>query len=123
MKNCSLDDEFWDVRFSFDGLNNVERTIGRSDITFMNLLAVIEIEGYGINDCMYYVKEKVRGIAGMSLVDGMAKVNQMVEQYEDEKCVSLTVTKRANKLPAGINSFPVEELVPISEYGVEQLYR
>ena len=75
-----MDDDFWEVRFCFDGLNNVERTIGRSDITFMNLLAVIEIEGYGINDCMYYVKEKGRGIAGMELVDGMAKVNQMVEQ-------------------------------------------
>ena len=117
-----MDDELWDVRFCLDGLDNVERSIGISDITYMNLLAVIEREGYGINDYMYYVKEKGRGIAGMELVDGMAKVNQMVEQYEDEKCVSLTVTKRGNKLPAGINSFLVEEQIPISEFGVEQIY-
>jgi hypothetical protein len=62
---CSLDDETWDVRFNLDGHANLKRCLCRSDITYLNLLALIEGEGYGINDCMYFVKEKDRGIAGM----------------------------------------------------------
>jgi hypothetical protein len=47
------------VQFRWQG--NLERYLYRSDITYINLLALIEEEGYEMNDCMYYVKEKGRG--------------------------------------------------------------
>jgi hypothetical protein len=50
------------VQFRWQG--NLERYLYRSDITYINLLALIEEEGYGMNDSMYYVKEKERGVAG-----------------------------------------------------------
>ena len=52
---CSLHDVNWEVRFNFLGEDNLERTIGQSDITILNLLAMIEGHGYGIRDGMYYV--------------------------------------------------------------------
>ena len=48
----------WDARVQFVGSGNLERKICRCDITYMNLLALIETEGYGINDSMYYVKHE-----------------------------------------------------------------
>ncbi|KAM0880742.1 hypothetical protein ACQ4PT_033378 [Festuca glaucescens] len=99
-----LDDEIWDVRFNLDGQDNLERCLGRSDITYLNLLAIIELEGYGINDCMYFVKEKDIGVAGMEELDGMSKVEQMIELYEEKKCINISVIKRARK-----NLFSQEE--------------
>ncbi|KAM0840574.1 hypothetical protein ACQ4PT_059567 [Festuca glaucescens] len=88
-----LDDDIWDVRFNLDGQDNLERSLCQSDIAYLNLLALIEGEGYRMNDCMYYVKEKDRGIVRMELLDGMRKVEQMVELYEEKKCITLTVIK------------------------------
>lgn len=119
---CSLDDDIWDVRINLDGQDNIERSIGESDITYMNLLALIEGEGYGINDCMYYVREKGRGIAGMELLDGMSKVQQMVTQYENEKQVTLAVISGGSTLPPNVNSASVEEQIPISEIGNPVVY-
>mgnify|MGYP005814616861 CR=1 FL=1 len=40
------DDEPWDMRFHFQGCDNLERTLCESDITYINMLAIIGIEGY-----------------------------------------------------------------------------
>ncbi|KAM0913212.1 hypothetical protein ACQ4PT_012281 [Festuca glaucescens] len=72
-----LDDDLWDVRFNLDGQDNLEHSLCKSDITYLNLLALIEGEGYGMDDNMYFVKEKNRGIAGMKLLDGMRKSKNM----------------------------------------------
>ena len=58
----------------------MERTLGRADITILNLLALIETQGYGIRDKIYYVKEKGSGMNGMELVDSMAKVERQVSE-------------------------------------------
>jgi hypothetical protein len=60
-----LDGEFWDIRFHFSGEDNLKRTLRRSDITMLNLLALVEQCGYGIRHFMYYVKEKGKGNKGM----------------------------------------------------------
>ena len=81
------------------------------------MLAIIELEGYGINDCMYFVKEKDIGVAGMEELDGMSKVEQMIELYEEKKCINISVIKRGSSLPVNINKPAVEEQIPISEIG------
>ena len=75
-----------------------------------------------MHDNMYYVREKDAGVAGMELLDGMAKVEKMLKQYEKEKVVSVTVISRNSQLPLGINTPAVEEQVPISEIGVPIVY-
>ncbi|XP_071676965.1 uncharacterized protein [Lolium perenne] len=117
-----LHDEIWDVRFNLDGQDNLERCLGRSDMTYLNLLAIIELEGYGINDCMYFVKEKDIGVAGMEELDGMSKVEQMIELYEEKKCINISVIKRGSSLPVNINKPAVEEQIPMSEIGDPIVY-
>jgi hypothetical protein len=86
------------------------------------LLAIIELEGYGINDCMYFVKEKDIGVAGMEELDGMTKVEQMIELYEEKKCINISVIKTGSSLPVNINKPAVEEQIPMSEIGYPIVY-
>ena len=113
---CSLDDDIWEVRFHFPGLDNLERTLSRSDITVLNLLALIEGHGYGIRDGMYYVKEKGCGYKGMELIDSMGKVEEMLALYEVKKILTITVLKKNASWPVGFNledSGPTEINEPI----------
>ncbi|KAM0829400.1 hypothetical protein ACQ4PT_066876 [Festuca glaucescens] len=106
-----LDDDIWDIRFNMPGEDNLERNVGQSDITVLNLLAMIECYGYGIRDIMYFVKEKGKGLAGMEVIDSMAKVEEMLALYEDEKCVNITVLKKNAVWPAGLNVEPDEAVL------------
>ncbi|KAM0827833.1 hypothetical protein ACQ4PT_067931 [Festuca glaucescens] len=112
-----LADDIWDIRFHFDGIDNLERTVGRSDITFMNLLSLAESVGYGIRDKMYYVKEEGRGVPRMSLIDGMSKSNnnnlekgKQLIVLEDEGPVTVNM---ANADCYGVYSD--EEMAEVSE--------
>jgi hypothetical protein len=88
-----LDDEIWEVRFQLDGKDNLERKLGRSDITLLNLMALVETEGYGWGDSLYYVKEEGTCIAGMAPIDNMSAIEEMLVQYAEHECVSITVIK------------------------------
>lgn len=112
----------WDVRFHLDGKDNLERKLSKSDITYTNMLAMLEIKGYGRGDSMYYVKEEGACIAGMALINSMNDVEEMLELYKDAECVSITVTKGESGLPADINRKQCEEQIPISEIGVPVVY-
>ena len=59
-----MDNEIWAIRFNFPGVDNLERTLFKSDITVKNLMALIEGRGYVYNDRMYYVKKKGKGFDG-----------------------------------------------------------
>ena len=104
-----MDDEIWDVRFHFDGEDNLERTLSRSDITVLNLYALVEIHGYGIRDPMYYVKEKGKGMAGMEMVDSMAKVQKMLTHFKQSQVLQLYDFRNNAKPPASLNMDIVEE--------------
>ncbi|KAK1650008.1 hypothetical protein QYE76_067813 [Lolium multiflorum] len=103
-----LDDDIWEIRFHFSGEDNLERTISSSDITVLNLLALVEQRGYGIRDYMYYVKERGKGKEGMEVVDSMAKVHEMLELYDSDKVLNLTVVKHKAKWPIDLNREDVE---------------
>ena len=103
-------------------MDNLERTVGRSDITYVNLLAMIETLGYGISDKMYYMKEEGRGVHGMAMIDGMGKVVNMVDLYEDKKCISICVIRAGMQLRSDINKASIETEIPISEIGEPVVY-
>jgi hypothetical protein len=71
------------------GEDNLERNVSQSDITLLNILAMIECYGYGIRDIIYSINEKGKGLAGIEVIDSMIKVEEMVALYEDEKCISI----------------------------------
>ena len=117
-----MDDDIWEVRFSLDGHDNLERKVSESDMTYMNLLALIETEGYGRADSMYFVREKGIGTAGMELIDSLDKVKAMLKLYDNEKTICITVIKAGGGLAAGINMPDVEEQIPISQDGEQVVF-
>ena len=123
---CSLDDdEPWDMRFHFQGCDNLERTLCESDITYINMLAIIGIEGYDQKDSMYYVKQEGVGMAGMQLIKSEEDVEEMLELYEEKRCVTITVMKGREsemaKLQINIGD-GCEKQIPISEIGSPKVY-
>jgi hypothetical protein len=50
----------------------------------LNLFSLIEQQGYGIRDLMYFIKETGKGMAVMEIFDTMSKVKEMLNQYEKE---------------------------------------
>jgi hypothetical protein len=110
-----LDDEIWEIRFNFPGEDNLERTLSRSDITVLNLYALVEEHGFSIRDGMYYVKEKGKGLAGMEIVDIMVKVEEMLALYEHELVLELTVMKRQSATRACLNQVAIEAQKMINE--------
>jgi hypothetical protein len=68
------------------------------------LLALVEGHGYGFGDKIFYVKEKGKGVAEMDCVDSMAKVQCMLQLYEEAKVLNLTVIRQNSPFPLGLNS-------------------
>ena len=83
----------WELFIQFDGMKFVQHTLRRSDIRYLNLLSLMEKEGYGMGDSMYYVKSEGEGLNGLELVDSNAKVLQMIKKYESIKKLLLTVMR------------------------------
>ncbi|CAM0877022.1 unnamed protein product [Alopecurus aequalis] len=88
-----LESELWELYIQFDGVKFVHHSMRRSDIRYLNLLSLMEKEGYGMSDCMYYVKDEGEGLNGLELVDSNAKVVDMVKKYEATKQLVLTVIR------------------------------
>ena len=86
--HCSFDDEVWEVRIHFEGVDNLERKIGRDDITFMNVLALIETQGYSIRDSIYCRK----GV-GLELVANNAKIYELLDYFNSSKVLNLIVKR------------------------------
>jgi hypothetical protein len=74
-----------------DGVDNLERKIDRDDITYMNLVAMIETQGYSIRDSMYCTQSDGRVI----LVESNAVIYELLEIFESTRVLSLSVKRRA----------------------------
>lgn len=98
-----LDDEIWEVRLHFQVRDNLERKFSLPTINFLTLIASIELEGYGINDYMSYVKEEGKGLEGVEFRDSEEKVEEMFDPYLNEKIVNIIVSKSNEPRPADIN--------------------
>ncbi|XP_044411594.1 uncharacterized protein [Triticum aestivum] len=116
---CSLDDEMWEIRYHFQGKDNLERTISLSEITYINMLALLETkEGYTEADYMFYMKEEGKGAAGMQVIDSEESVEEMLDHYAEEKVLNITVIKANEPNPGEFNRANiVEEQVPINNVG------
>ncbi|KAM0905619.1 hypothetical protein ACQ4PT_017230 [Festuca glaucescens] len=86
-----LDPEIWEVRIHLDGVDNLERKIGRDDITYMNIVAMIETQGYSIRDSIYCRQSDGRVI----LVENNANIYELLHMFESTRVLNLTVKRRA----------------------------
>ena len=93
-----MNSEVWDLYFQFDGTKFIQKKMCRSEIRYLNLLSIMEAEGYGFSDSMYFVKHEGEGLDGLELIDSHLKVEEMIRKYESSRAVVLTVMKdRRNK--------------------------
>ena len=60
-------------------------------------MGLMEKEGYGFCDSMYYVKEEGEGLNGLELVDNNSKVQDMIMKYERSRKLVLTVMRDKKK--------------------------
>ena len=115
------------MRMHFHDRDNPERTMMLSDITFYNLVALIETEGYGLRDYMYYVKDPGLGIEGMQEMEDDDKLEEILDQIvmQKQKILNVTVVRASSPKPADINSSAnvIEQQIPLQEIGEPQLYQ
>ncbi|KAM0875514.1 hypothetical protein ACQ4PT_036739 [Festuca glaucescens] len=84
-----LDPKIWVVIIHFDGVDNLERKLGRDDITYMNLVALIETQGYSIRDSIY-----CRQLEGMHvLIENNAKIYELSDLFDSSKVLNLTMKR------------------------------
>jgi hypothetical protein len=102
--------ERWELYFQFDGAKFVQKTVYRSDIRFLNLLSIMEEEGYGMCDSFYYVKQEGFGPNRLELVDINYKVDEMLVKYNSTKKVMLTVLRDSTKRAVVLS--PVKKKIP-----------
>ncbi|XP_073365547.1 uncharacterized protein [Aegilops tauschii subsp. strangulata] len=70
----------------------MERWFSVSDITFLNLIALTETEGYGSDDYMYWVKEQGIGEEGLLLLDSQDAIEEMID-HSDFIVLNIIVAK------------------------------
>ena len=118
-KNCRLDDDIWDVRLHFQGRDNMERKYFLSDITFLNLVALVEeeIECFGSDSCLYFVREQGHGLEGLLVLDSDDAVEEMIEHCHGIALtvLNIIVKKGNDDISADLNksAYLCEEQVPI----------
>ena len=104
-----MDDEEWEVGFHFLDKDNLERTICLSDITFWNLIALIEVEGYSSRDFMYSVRDPGVGVSGMEELTDDDKVEKAIEVIGEYSRRRTEVVPSTASYDIGrYASFPVE---------------
>jgi hypothetical protein len=91
---CSLDDAVWDVRMEFDAQHNLHRKICSSDVTFLNLYALMQTQGFSFSDELYHMKNLGIGEErehGLELIDTNIKLQQLKKDYEHTLVLNLLV--------------------------------
>ena len=115
------------MRMHFHDRDNIERSMMMSDITFYNLVALIETEGYGFKDYMYYVRDPGLGIEGMEEIDDDDKLEEILDNIalQNQKILNVTVVRASSPNAASINtsSNVIEQQIPLEEIGEPKLYQ
>ena len=121
----SLDEEIWDMRLHFQGTDNMERKYSvSSDISYLTILAFAELEGYGMEAFLTYVKEEGKGLEGVEVLDSEEALEEMLDLFVDKKILNIIVRKPTDPIPADVNidHRKLEEQIPISNVGEEVVY-
>ena len=90
--NCSLYEDIWNVRIHFDNNDLLERKLSCSDVTYLNMVALMETQGFGIDDSLMFYME-TPGEQGLELVDSNVKL-QLIKR-QNEECLVLNLLFRA----------------------------
>ena len=70
---CSLDQEVWDLSIHLDGVDYIIWRKQLDMMTYMNLVALTETQGYKMRDSIYCVKVEGLGLEWAELIHSKAK--------------------------------------------------
>ena len=88
-----------------------------SDISYLTILALVELEGYGMDAFLTYVKEEGKGLEGVEALDSEEALEEMLDLFVDKKVLNISVRKATDPSPAD------EEQIPIDHVGEPVVYR
>ena len=88
---CSLDEDIWQVRIHFDAREPLEMKLCGSDITYLNLVAVMETQGFNAYDCLFHIENPSLGEKGLDLVDSHAELQMIKRKIQDKLVLNLLV--------------------------------
>jgi hypothetical protein len=58
----------WELYIQFGGAKFVQTSMRRCDIRYLSLLGLMEKEGYGLYDSMYYAKDEGEALHGLKIL-------------------------------------------------------
>ncbi|KAE8804235.1 rna-dependent rna polymerase 1 [Hordeum vulgare] len=89
-----------------------------------NWLAPVELEGYGLDAYLTYVKEGGKDLEGVEVLDSEEKVEEMTKLFVDKKVLNITIRKATDPSPRDVNMDHIflEEQIPISNVGETVVY-
>ena len=95
-----------------------------SDISYLTILALAELEGYGMDACLTYVKEEGKGLEGVEVLDSEEALEEMLDLFVDKKILNITVRKPTDPSPTDVNMdhIMLEEQIPIDHVGEPVVY-
>ncbi|KAE8785684.1 hypothetical protein D1007_40589 [Hordeum vulgare] len=89
-----LNDDVWELRIHFDCQPNIDMKLCSSDVTFMNLYAVLQTQGFYFSDELYHMRNLGIGEErehGLELIDTNIKLQQVKKEYNDSLVLNLLV--------------------------------
>lgn len=92
--NYSLHDVVWELRIHFDSQANLDMKLCSSDVTFLNLYAVLQTQGFYFFDDLYQMKKFGIGEErqhGLELIDTNIKLQQLEKEYKHSLVLNLLV--------------------------------
>ena len=80
-----------DVRFHFDASEMFELKLCSSDVTYLNMVAVMETKGFSEYDLLFHIENPALGEKGLEMVECNAELQIIKRQIEESKVLNLLV--------------------------------
>lgn len=84
-------DEILEVRIYFDPADRLELKLCSSVVTYLNIVEVMETQGFSVYDLLYHIENPDLGEKGLEMVESNAELQLIKRQIEDSKVLDFLV--------------------------------
>ncbi|KAE8797902.1 hypothetical protein D1007_26916 [Hordeum vulgare] len=102
----SLYDDILEVRIYFDVPDRLELKLCSSDVTYFNIVGVMETQGFSVYDLLYHIENPALGEKWLEMVESNADLQLIKRQIEESKVLDLLV----RACPPPVSQFQRQEL-------------
>ncbi|KAE8786772.1 hypothetical protein D1007_39354 [Hordeum vulgare] len=112
-----LYDDILEIRIYFDAPDRLELKLCGLDVTYLNIVAVMETQGYSVYDILYHIENPYLGEKWLEMVEINAELQLIKRQIEESKVLDLLV----RACPPPVSQFQWQELSTVV-YEVSVVY-